>query len=57
MKTCPNCNKTYKPKLERKHPEMLIQEEFPDATPAEREQCITGLFSDKFWTVFLGGAQ
>lgn len=55
MKTCPNCGKSYEPKLVRKHPEMLIQEEFPNATPAEREQCISGLCSDECWTEFVGG--
>lgn len=52
---CPNCKKEYIPDLgERKHPEMLIQREFPDATAIQREQLITGICSNKCWDEFLG---
>lgn len=55
MIKCPNCKKLYKPVLgERKHPEMLIQVEFPFAKDWEREQLITGICSDKCWNEFLG---
>jgi hypothetical protein len=51
---CPNCGKEYEPELNRKHPEMKIQDEFPNATPMQREQHITGLCSDECWNEFLG---
>lgn len=51
---CPNCQKKYTPVLERKHPDMPIQKEFPKATAQEREQHITGLCSDKCWKEYLG---
>jgi hypothetical protein len=55
METCPNCHKTYEPVLgERKHPDLLIQVEFPYALPWQREQLITGICSDKCWDEFLG---
>ena len=54
LKTCPNCGKTYTPELERKHPDIPIQKEFPKAKPYQREQHITGLCSDKCWREFLG---
>ena len=51
---CPNCHKCYKPILDRKHPELKIQEEFPMAPAWQREQHITGLCSTKCWNEFLG---
>ncbi len=51
---CPNCGKRYTPVLDRKHPEILIQEEFPEAPAWQREQHISGLCSDKCWKEFLG---
>ena len=54
MKLCPNCKKLYSPTLLRKHPEVPIQQEFPDAKPIEREQHISGLCSDKCWNEFTG---
>ena len=54
-KVCPNCKKEYRPDLgERKYPKMLIQKEFPNATPTQREQLITGICSDECWDEFLG---
>ena len=51
----PNCKKIYEPVLkERKHPQMLIQNEFPYAKAWEREQLITGICSDKCWDEYLG---
>ena len=53
--TCPNCGKIYVPVLgERKRPEVTIQTEFPDATPVQREQYVSGICSDKCWREFLG---
>ena len=53
--TCPNCKKQYFPVLgERKHPDMCIQDEFPNAKPFEREQLLTALCSDKCWDEYLG---
>ncbi len=53
--TCPNCRKTYEPVLgQRKTPHLLIQNEFPDSEPWEREQLVTGLCSDRCWDEFLG---
>ena len=54
---CPNCGKTYKPVLDRKHPEMVIQREFPKAPAWQREQHISGICSDKCWNDFLGIGQ
>jgi hypothetical protein len=50
---CPNCRQFFKPKLERKT-NKCIQEEYPQATPEEREQLISGLCSSKCWSEFLG---
>jgi len=53
---CPNCNCEFFPELgERKQPDVAIQNEFPNATPAQREQLITGICSDKCWKQYLGG--
>lgn len=51
---CPNCRRIYKPKLIRNHPEIVIQEEYPEATPEEREQLISGICSKKCWDEYLG---
>ena len=40
--TCPLCGKRYTPKLRRKD-DRLIQEQYPDASPAEREELISGI--------------
>ena len=58
MTTCPNCKKSYMPKLAlestvgKEH--MCIQDIFPEATAIEREQLVTGICSDKCWDEFLG---
>lgn len=52
--TCPNCRKRYIPELGVRKTNAPIQTEFPKATPAQREQMITGLCSDKCWNQFLG---
>ena len=49
MKTCPICKNEYEPVLTSKHPEMLIQQEFPNAESWEREQLISGICSDFCW--------
>ena len=54
FKKCPNCGTEYETELDRKHPDMPIQQEFPDAKPYQREQHITGLCSDRCWNEFLG---
>ena len=55
---CPNCEKKYFPELgHRRHPEKLIQQEFPNATAEQREQLITGICSDKCWEEYLGGGE
>jgi hypothetical protein len=52
---CPNCKKQYIPKLgARLHPELLIQQEFPNAESWEREQLVSGICSNKCWDEFLG---
>ena len=57
METCPNCKKTYEPYLiQRKRPSQLIQEEYPTATPEQREQLITGICSTECWNKYLGVA-
>jgi hypothetical protein len=54
--TCPGCKKQYQPKLQRRD-NRLIQEQFPDASPAEREELISGFCRgcqhDIFWTGLL----
>lgn len=62
--TCPNCRKTYTPELLQQPDAQvklmqwksgtLIQRVWPQATPAQREQLITGMCSDKCWNEFLG---
>lgn len=51
---CPNCGKHYETTLKRQHPSIPVQNEFPQSTPIEREQLITGICSDKCWNEFLG---
>lgn len=52
---CPNCKKQYVPDLGlRRKPHLLIQDEFPRATPIQREQLQTGICSDKCWSEYLG---
>lgn len=51
---CPNCKREYEPKLQRKHPELTITDEFPEASPIEREQLMSGICSDKCWDEWLG---
>lgn len=50
---CPNCKKHYKPILSERD-DRKIQEQFPNATPEEREQLITGLCSTACWKKYLG---
>lgn len=52
---CPACRKAYKPVLGERDPNMLIQHQYPNATPEQREQLITGLCSNKCWKRYLGG--
>ena len=54
MKTCPNCKKVYEPELGERKSGALIQNEFPNALPYQREQLITGICSDECWDEFLG---
>jgi uncharacterized Zn finger protein (UPF0148 family) len=52
---CPNCGKAYFPELgERKEPGKLIQDEFPNSKPYQREQLLSGLCSDNCWADYLG---
>jgi hypothetical protein len=51
---CPNCKKEYEPILGKRRTSQLIQDEFPDATPEQREQLQTGICSDKCWDEWLG---
>jgi len=51
---CPMCGKHYAPELGERDPDMLIQEQFPNATRVQREQLVTGLCSNKCWNKFLG---
>ena len=53
--TCPNCHNNYRPVLNRKHPELCIQDEFPNAKAWEREQWLSHICSDKCWKEYLGG--
>lgn len=47
---CPECGRMYTPELgRRRHLELLVQEEFPLATPVQREQLVTGLCSQACW--------
>jgi hypothetical protein len=51
---CPNCGKVYTPVLNRQHPEIAIQKEFPNAPAWQREQHISAICSEKCWKEFLG---
>jgi len=51
---CPNCKKKYIPELGERDPNILIQKQFPNAKPYQREQLITGLCSDECWDEYLG---
>ena len=48
-KCCPICKRWYMPVLKRRYPDVLAQNEFPDALPWEREQLISGICSDECW--------
>jgi hypothetical protein len=39
---CPSCKKAYWPALGERDPNMLIQHQFPTATPSQREELMTG---------------
>lgn len=39
---CPGCGKAYWPALGERDPNLLIQVQFPKATPAQREELMTG---------------
>jgi len=54
IKICPSCKKEYETVLDRKHPEMCIQDEFPNTERWQREQHISGICSDECWLEFLG---
>lgn len=51
---CPNCGKSYEPRLKRKYLDVPIQQEFPNAKPIDREQLVSGICSDKCWNEFIG---
>ena len=53
---CPACGKVYKPTLGMRDPNdnRLIQEIYPNATPEEREQRVSGCCSDECWDKWLG---
>jgi uncharacterized Zn finger protein (UPF0148 family) len=51
---CPNCNKHFYPVLGERNPYIMIQEQFPDAKPWQREQLVSGICSQKCWTEYLG---
>ena len=61
---CPNCHKFYTPELlqDPRNADAyaawkngaLVQVAFPNATPTQREQLITGMCSDECWNAFLG---
>lgn len=55
LRKCPNCSREYAPDLPPRKANTVIQEEFPNATPMQREQLITGICSDKCWNEYLGG--
>lgn len=54
QKTCPNCKEVFTPELDRKHPDIPIHQEFPQAKPYQREQHILGICSEKCWSEFTG---
>jgi len=56
---CPNCRETNEIKLDdEKYDRWIsgehVQNVWPEKTPAEREQLITGICSDKCWNEYLG---
>jgi len=51
---CPQCGKHYLPELTERKNNMAIQMQFPNATPMQREQLVTGICSDDCWNKFLG---
>ena len=51
---CPNCKKHYTPILKERDKNILIQNQFPNATQEEREQLMTGLCSTDCWNKYLG---
>ena len=54
IKTCPNCKTAYEPVLGSRKTGNAIQVEFPNATPWEREQLITGICSEDCFDEYLG---
>ena len=46
---CPICGVSYIPVLERKFPQLCVQDEFPQAAPWQREQLVSGVCSDECW--------
>ena len=57
---CPQCGKTYTPDLPERTEEqqdMNIQDIYPDATPGQREQLVTGLCCDRCWDQHLGAEE
>jgi len=51
MKKCPQCSKQYIPTLGKRDPndDRCIQDIYPNSTPTEREQLMTGICSDDCW--------
>ena len=56
LTVCSQCTKHYKPVLgERPQGDnRSIQKIFPNATPEEREQLVTGFCTTKCWNRYLG---
>jgi hypothetical protein len=64
IQMCPHCEKIYKPaladqpgfpeRLARWKKGELIQKVWPEATPEEREQIVSGVCSDQCWKEMLG---
>jgi hypothetical protein len=58
-RTCPNCHKTEEvvvsnDKYDRWQSGEHVQDVWPEFTPTQREQLITGICSDECWEEYLG---
>ena len=53
---CPQCGKAYTPELGERKTNKCIQDEFPNATPEQKEQLVTGICWSDCWRKYLGGA-
>ena len=54
MAICPCCKKEYVPELGERDNSKLIQDQFPNAKPYQREQLVSGICSDECWDKYLG---